>query len=91
MKESFRKKNQKNPAVVTDAAPGGPADSMEGTATGNAIDIMKEVNALFYKRTINLKKIRGDQSISEGESSSNIDTDSSMEQFDDDDSKIIEK
>ena len=43
------------------------------------MDIMKEVNALFYKKTQNLKKIREVNIISEGESSGEICTDSSMD------------
>lgn len=43
---------------------------------------MKEVNAMFFKRTVNLKVIRENSVLSERESSSNIETDSSMEEVD---------
>ena len=50
---------------------------------GQAMDIMKEVNALFFKKTLNLKKIRESNKISDCESSGEVCTDSSMEQFND--------
>ena len=52
-----------------------------GGALGQAMDIMKEVNAMFFKKTRNLKKIRDDSEMSGHESSSHIETDSSMSQF----------
>lgn len=44
--------------------------------------MMKEVNALFFKRTLNLRKVREEESYSSDESSSVIRTDSSMEGYD---------
>ena len=43
---------------------------------------MKEVNALFFKRTLNLRKVREEENLSYDESSSEIRTDSSMEDYD---------
>lgn len=44
--------------------------------------MMKEVNALFFKRTLNLRKVREEENLSYDESSSEIRTDSSMEGYD---------